>query len=755
MVAVWQVYLASVSSGALLFWVYWFNSSWASRLAALIAGFCWAMLVASQHLQHRLPSNLEGEWLSVQGQIVSLPVIAEHRVQFEFEIQQFEQASSQNFLPLLVQLNLYHQAGKLSLGDKCHFQVKLKRPHGFADPGVVNYERWLFHRGIGATGYLNELTPLQCQPTPWWRHPFGSLRQTLDDHFTAIATLTPQMGFIKALVICQRNQIDLQQWLLLSATGTAHLLAISGLHIGFIAGIMFFCWRWLWRRSSRLCLWIAAPRAAAVAALLAAWFYAGLAGFGLPTQRAVIMITVVMWTWIGRQTIAPLQGFAIALLLVLLCDPLATLSAGFWLSFAAVAAIFYGLSGRIAVSTLPRWQSYWWRWGRIQWVMSVLLLPLSLWFFHQSALLSFVANSFAIPMVGLMVMPLSLLATVMMLFHFTSLSSFIFVIASKILQWVLQGLMLLQQVKIPNLPDLTSGWQLLFMLFSLLQVLAPIGWSSRWLALPLILPVFFHQPPTPAMGDLWLTVLDVGQGLSVLIQTAKHSLVYDTGPKYSPQFDVGRMVLLPVLRQAQIHRVDTLMVSHGDNDHIGGAAALLAAMPVNLIVSSVPEKFKPYQASSCYSGQAWQWDGVTFRVLYPPQQMSYEGNDSSCVLQIRVGKTRILLPGDIEHEAERYLLQHQDPTELRSQIIIAPHHGSKTSSTLAFLQVIKPTQVIYPTGYRNRFNFPNQSVLERYKSLGVVASNTAIDGSVMISLDQNGNLISLNRYRSEHHYLWD
>ncbi len=735
-----------------LFWFAWFKQRRGlSSIAACMAGFVWVMFSAGQHLQHRLPQKLEGKWLTVQGYVVSLPTVTHRRVQFVFRIWQFEKMnlSAETFLPLKVRLSIYGHNKSILLGSTCTFTVKLKRPHGFADPGAFDYERLLFQKSIGATGYVKPHSAIHCHPTPWWQHPFGTIRQNLDQRLTLLSD-SPMLGFIKALVIGQRTQVAMQQWQILRATGTAHLLAISGLHISLIAGLLFFCWSWLWRCSARLCLVLPAPRAAAFAALIAAWGYAGLAGFALPTQRAVIMISILMWTWIGRQTLPASHGLSLALLLVLIWDPLAPLSGGFWLSFVAVGAIFYGVRGRIAIHALPRPQRIWWRWGRVQWVVSLALLPLSVWFFQQSALLAFVANSIAIPVVGMLVVPLSLLSALLVLLHCPG-GQAVFWLATHLLAWVLQVLAWIAAVKLPSLPMLSSLWQLVCVIGGVLLILAPRGLPARWLALPLMLPWFFASQSQP--GGACLSILDIGQGLAVVLRTEHHLLVYDTGPKYSEQFDTGSMVLVPFLKQAGVKQVDTLIISHGDNDHIGGAKALLAALPVKKILTSVPKRLGQ-GSKTCHAGQHWQYDGVEFTMLAPPEKLPYQGNNSSCVLQIKIGASRILLPGDIEKSAERELLKLYARADLQSMLIVAPHHGSKTSSSPDFLSRVKPKWVIYSTGYRNRFHFPHPSVVQRYQQLHAGALNTAVSGAITFEFNAKGQLTKLRRYRQSHQHIW-
>jgi len=461
--------------------------------------------------------------------------------------------------------------------------------------------------------------------------------------------------------------------------------------------------------------------------MLAALFYSALAGFSLATQRAMIMVFVFFISVLLKRRMSVWQGLSVALLIIILLEPLAPLSAGFWLSFVAVGVLLYGLSQRLAQ---PKKLV---QWGRAQYVVTIGLLPLSLWYFHQSPLIGWIANMIAIPWVGMLVLPLLMVAVLI-----GQVSS---VVGGALLKFALTMLdgcwkflsLLASEPSVVWQHSVPSGWWIVLASVGVIILLAPRGFPARYIGLMWLLPIFIVKPPQPNAGELWLTVLDVGQGLAVVVQTQKHTLVYDTGPRYSANFDTGSAVVLPYLRARGINNIDKLIVSHGDNDHRGGAKSILNKFHDAEVMTSVPEKFKKFNVENCYAGQHWEWDGVKFLMIHPDEGASFKGNNTSCVLRIDVGNKSVLLVGDIEKKAEKYLLQHHSG-DLHATIIVAPHHGSKTSSSKKFLEVVLPEYVVYTTGYMNKFHFPSKLVTQRYDHLGAVAFNTADAGGVSFRL---------------------
>jgi competence protein ComEC len=510
--------------------------------------------------------------------------------------------------------------------------------------------------------------------------------------------------------------------------------------------LVFLVVRWLWSLPGVTVLFVPAPLIAAAAALLAALGYAALAGFAVPTQRALVMLAVTLGGVFLRRRTSPSVLLAAALLAVLLVDPLAVISPGFWLSFAAVAVILYALSGADAQD----WKERLIAWGRLQWAIAAGLLPLLLFLFQQVSLSGPFANLVAIPVVELVVIPATLLGVAGSFLLPDSLAVWPFLLAAKALSILWPMLELLARVEgsqwIQHNPPL---WTLGAAIVGVLLLLAPRGIPARWLGLVWLLPMLLLHPALPAPGEARVTLLDVGQGLAVVVQTAGHTLVYDTGARLNARFDAGRAVVVPYLRHTGVTRVDTLIISHGDNDHIGGSMSLLAAMPVTRVLSSVPERLA--NAEACRNGQTWEWDRVRFVILHPQPDSRLAGNNRSCVLRVESRFGQALLPGDIAARAERDLMLRAGQ-QLRADILVVPHHGSNTSSTETFLDTVRPRVALLPVGYRNRYHHPHPMVVARYRERDIVLEDSATAGAITVELGNQG--LQLSRFREAQRRYW-
>ena len=719
-------------------------------LVFLVAGAMWVTLRAGLLLNEQLPAALEGQDLRVAGRIADIPVAGERNLRFAFDVEHAWHNDQPVTLPRRLQLSFYNTHPVLRVGDAWEFTVRLKRPHGYQNPGGFDYEGHLFQQRVRATGYVRERDGQQRLSaegaTVPAAHRLNRFRQSLSER---IKTLLPDNAFaalITAFANGDDDAIPDEQWQVLNRTGTGHLIAISGMNIGLVAGLVFFLTRWLWSLPGVTVLWAPAPLIAAGAALLAALGYAALAGFAIPTQRALVMLAVVLGGVFLHRRSAPSVLLAVALLAVLLVDPLAVMAPGFWLSFAAVAVILYALTGMHAEDWKERLLAF----GRVQWVVALGLLPLLLFLFAQVSLIGPLANLVAIPVVETVVIPATLLGVAGSFFLPDSLAAWPFLLATEAMALLWPLLEMLARVDgmqwTQHHPPL---WTLACALAGVLLLLAPRGFPARWLGAVWLLPMFLVRPPAPAPGELWFTLLDVGQGLSAVLRTHTHTLVYDTGARLNARFDAGRAVVVPFLRHAGVARVDTLIVSHGDNDHIGGSASLLAALPVTRVLSSVPERLPT--AEACASGQAWEWDGVSFTLLHPEPDSLLQGNNRSCVLRVESRYGRVLLPGDIAAKAERELLWRAGE-QLRSGILVVPHHGSKSSSTEAFLDTVQPDVALLPVGYRNRYGHPHPAVAARYRERGIALEDSATAGAITVELGNQG--LPLRRYRETQRRYW-
>lgn len=700
------------------------------RCLFFLLGAGWAVVFAMLALSERIAEPLEGIELPIQGIVAGLPEPDERRVRFDFIV-----TGSSQRLPAKLRLSWYNPDQPVKAGQHWSLTVKLKRPHGSFNPGGFDYERWLFIEGIGATGYVRPYPkPVLLSREPIWRS-VSVRRQNISDRLSLELRNSKNSALIKALTIGDGNSITRNQWEVFRKTGTTHLVVISGSHIGLVAGLVYFLVLKLWARTGMLS-W-SPQKVPAVTAMLAAVFYAGLAGFSVPTQRAVIMLAIVMLAIIRQRNVRPFNTLAIAMFAVLVLEPTAVLSAGFWLSFLAVALIVYSVAGRLGKP------GYLFGLIKLNWVTSAGLSPLLLLFFQQVSLISPLANLCAVPIISFLVVPLSLLAIVLMWVAPLS-AGLLFSVVDAVLQGLWQLLAWLAELPLATVNHAQpSIWALVFAIPGILIMLAPSGMPARWLSLVMFLPLVFTDAKKPEIGEINLTLLDVGQGLSVVVQTANHSLVYDTGAKFSADSDSGQSVLLPYLHRQGVEKIDTLIISHGDNDHIGGAESLLQGLPVEKILTSVPNQLSAYSPLVCAAGQSWRWDAVTFTILSPPQVSFDAENDNSCVLKIESVNGAVLLAGDIEATAESWLVK-TDREKLKAEVLVAPHHGSKTSSSTAFLQAVRPEIILIPAGYRNPFGHPHRDVLARYRDINARWLNSADSGAIQVHLRRNAlNVVAM------------
>jgi competence protein ComEC len=609
----------------------------------------------------------------------------------------------------------------MAAGERWQLTVRLKAPHGGSNPFGFDYELWLWEQGLQATGYVRvgpkDPAPLRLVQTG--QHPVEWARQKVRDRIFAQVADRQQAGLIAALVVGDQNAIDRADWDVFRDTGVAHLMSISGLHVTMFAWLAALVVGWLWRRSGTLCLWVPAPNAALVCGVLLAAAYAAFSGGGLPSQRTVLMLaTVGVLRLSGKQWPWPLV-WLLACAAVVVVDPWALLQAGFWLSFVAVGVLFATDSGAAQAHKKGFI-------GHIssvfseQWVITLALTPLTLLLFGQVSIVGLAANALAIPWVTLVVTPLAMAGVLLpLLWELAAL-------AVSALAWYLKILASLPfaSVTVAQAPL----WAGVAGVVGGLLLAMPWPWRFRFLGFPLVLPVLLWQAPRPVEGQFELMAADIGQGNSVVVRTANHALVYDAGPRFSRDSDAGHRVLVPLLRALDVS-VDRLMISHRDSDHVGGALAVLSQQPQADLMSSV-EDDNAIQAvrkvTRCVAGQHWRWDGIDFDVLHPSAQdyaLPNKSNAMSCVLRISNGSHTALLAGDIE-QAQELRLVAGEGARLRADVLLVPHHGSKTSSSAEFLDAVKPSFALVQSGYRNRYGHPAEPVLVRYaeRKIAVVDS---------------------------------
>ena len=755
--------------------IFW---SVSSLILCFLTGFVYTALYINLLVPVLDLGQMEGKTITVKGFIDSIPTKTTKKQGFEFIIEAREKHGKSgnkqwdHSFSGKVRLSWYSRKIVLENGQKWQMDVRLKKPSGLLNDGGFDYEQWLYQNRILATGYVRQGIQLNDSDAGSVQSILVQSRQNIANRLDSSLIDHPYKGLIKALAIGVRHDLEPEQWNSFLKTGTNHLIAISGLHIGLMSSLVWFFVNALWKANTALNMKIPAYYAASVFALLSAAIYAAMAGFAIPTQRALIMLSVVFAALIFKREFAPSYVLLLALLLVLLIDPLSSLSFGFWLSFTAVAIILFAMTARLSITSSRLIKII--QLGHMQWVIFVGLLPLMILLFHQFSLVSPLANLFAVPLMSLVIVPVTLLATAC-LFVFEPLGMLLF----KLLEWPMELLMFtLHQLSqwsgiMFSIPEV-SWLTILLACVGCVWLIMPGGWKGRWLGVVLLLPALMVQENKIPEGQFQLTVLDVGQGLSVILRTRNHNLLYDTGDKFSEKFNMADMVIIPYVRAKGIGLIDKLVVSHSDRDHAGSISELITQLPIKEVLSGEPEKInrminvktssmsaknyhnpqnKPIHIEQCFKGQQWVWDNVHFKVLSPQKPFTGKiANNHSCVILVTSASNQtILLTGDMEKKIEKQLLKGYP--NLRADVLQVPHHGSKTSSSNKFLEQVKPRIALFSYGYLNRFRHPAEKVVQRYKKLNVKLYNTS-NGAIDISSNLTNNSMSVKQYRIENSRFW-
>lgn len=703
-------------------------------VVAVAAGFAWAWWQADERLGDRLAADLEGRSLEVAGEIGS--VVRRRGAMLQFDLLPRDEG-----LPGRIRLNWYEATEELRPGEIWRLHVRLRRPRGTANPGARDREARLFSRGIGAVGYVIGKRDNGRLDAGEWRAALLAMRTGLAARIDAAVDHHRMSGILTGLTVGVRDAVSPEQWRVFAATGTTHLMAISGLHIGLVAALVLLLVR---AGCTRLpgTTRIDPLRAGLFAGLAAAAGYALLAGFTLPTRRALTMLAVAFIAILARKGTTPFTGLSLSLGVVLLLDPLAPVGAGFWLSFSAVAAILFSMLPLAPRPCRPV------RFLRLQLAVSLGVLPAQVALMGSVSLMAPVVNLVAIPLFGILIIPGALVGV------------------ACLVVWPEAGVLLLQALA--NLLDGLWPWlaaadfgfttlprpgapAATLLAVAVVLLLAPRGVPGRWLGAPLLATILLGGAPRLPHGSFSVAVLDVGQGLSALIRTRDHSLLFDTGASFASGSSMADYVVLPFLRQRGIGRLDTLMLSHPDIDHVGGAAQIAQAYPRAEILASY-EHDLGVARRPCVRGMTWEWDGVPFRVLHPEADDRMNENDRSCVLMVGGVGGRVLLTGDIQAEAEWRLVSRE--ADLRADIVVAPHHGSATSSSRALVEASQAAWVIFAAGYRNRWKFPAAEVVERWRQAGVAMLTTADTGAVEFLVVPGAGALEPRLHRSRGRRYW-
>lgn len=712
---------------------------------ALLFGFGLAGLHAASTLAQQLPHDLEQAQRVLSGRIVDLPQSEPRRTRFRFRVDR-DASQPAALRGRLVQLSWYDDFGAtapgprtaLAAGGRWRMAVKLRAPRSLRNPGGFDSERHALAQRIVATGYVREPgTARALSPSAGvdaWREKVSR----------SIVRQVPQTSsrYVRALALGDTQALEDRDWEVLRANGLTHLIAISGFHVGLVAGFFALFAGVFWRIWPGLARKFPRPQAAGVAALLGALAYAAVAGFALPTLRTALMIAVVVAARLCRRPQHAAEALALAAWALLLVDPLSVLAPGFWLSFVGVAWLLWCLphgSGNVVRDFFSA-----------QGIAALGLLPLTVFLFGQASLAGPLANLIAVPWWSLVVVPLSLLGLGAECLY-EGLGGFFWRLSAQAfdLSWPLFEGLAGSGLAMRWLPE--AAWYALpLALFGALWLLLPRGVPGKPLALLLWLPLLWPQRDLPAPGEAELTMIDVGQGLSVLVRTSNHALLYDMGPAVRDGFDAGERAVLPALHALGVPKLDHAVVSHADNDHAGGLEAVRRSMAVG--DAWAPAGAPLAQTRPCLSGARWRWDGVDFRFLHPPLHFPYLGNEASCVLRIETAHGTALLTGDIGEVIESRLLR-QAPAALRAEVVQVAHHGSRGSSHPAFVAATDARYALLSAGYGNRFRHPNEGVVERWQRAGAHTLSTLEDGALRIRLGADG--ISAQTRRQRLPRLWD
>ncbi|MBA8883039.1 DNA internalization-related competence protein ComEC/Rec2 [Dokdonella fugitiva] len=714
-------------------------------LGWLLLGFAWCAWHAGIALDARLPSELEGRDVLVAGTVDGLPLRRDDATRFVLRIEQARLDGDDLPLRGRVRVAWYDGAPEaLAACDRWQLLLRLKRPRGLVNPGGFDAERQALERGIVAVGYVREAevdrrlgARAAC---------IDRLRESIAAGIASRVTDAHDAALLRAFAIGDTRGLEQGDWEVARANGIPHLIAISGFHVG-VAGLFGVALAWsLWAACPRLGLRMPYPLVRAPAALLAASLYGLLAGGSLPTVRTLAMIAVVAAMRFGRRGGGGPHTLALALLAILAVDPLATLAPGFWLSFVGVAFLMLALGpvrGRLRFLR---------ELGLGQLVMTIALLPLSIAFFGEASLVGALSNLVAVPVISFVIVPLCLLAVIaLLLLPAAAMLPLALAAAVAHVQWWL----LEQAAHWPGahwwLPE-SEPWTAALAIAGALWLFLPRATPARLLGLLLFVPLLWPSRPPPGAGAFEALVIDVGQGLSVLVRTRGHALLFDAGARYPSDFDLGDAAVLPALHALGVDRLDRFVISHGDNDHAGGAATVARAFPAAARASGEPGRLA-IGADACRAGEAWEWDGVRFAMLGPAEAAAdVRGNDRSCVLLVEGRAGRLLLPGDISRRVEGDVAGAAGAGPPLA--IIVPHHGSRSSSSPALLAALHPVIAVVSAGWRNRFHHPAPDVSARYAAIGAVLVNTADAGAVHLAFpaDAPPRIVARERERQWHYW---
>ncbi len=720
------------------------TTTWVVLVLALLLGASYTTLRADWRMSQALPVQWEGRDIELIGIIDELPQADAQGVRFAFAVEQIITPTAT--VPPRIALGWYKATIKelqgeplptIRAGERWQLTARLKRPHGYSNPNGFDVEAWMLENELRATGTVRGDEPNRRLAANAGRpiDYLNQLRDRLRERMRHALTDKRYAGVVIALALGDQRAIAESDWALFNATAVSHLLSISGAHVTLFASWVALAVFAVWRRSPRLVSRMPAQLAAAIVAAGIAVAYAALSGFAVPAQRTCYMLLTAAFALLLRRTLSPWLILSWSLAVVLVIDPWAVLAVGFWFSFMAVAMLMYVTIGRVG-------ERPWWHTLLItQAAVTVGLAPLSIALFQQVSLVGPIANAVAIPLITMVVVPLTLVWLIVPI-------DLLLTIAHQLVAWLAAGLQWLMSLPTPLWSQhMPPWWTVGLALLGTLVLLAPRGWPHRWLGLVWCVPMFAITPLRPLNGDFELTVLDIGQGTAAVVQTANHTMVYDTGPRWTDASDAGSRLIAPYLRASGSSHIHGLIVSHLDIDHSGGAQSLLKGVPVDWMLTSVfaeagivkSANDRDVKTLGCAAGQSWIWDGVRFDVLHPDAENYTEAklktNDRSCVIKVSTRRFSALLTADVEARSEADIIDRYTatPSALKSDVLLMPHHGSLTSSTPDFISAVAPKIALINAGYRNRFGHPREAVLARYSERDIAVMRTDWHGAITLN----------------------
>lgn len=717
-------------------------------LAAFLIGFVFMGIAATIAIGKRLPPDPDRGTLAADFAVIDFPQ------QQNASVRLLVEPLDNTTLPRRIRLSWHEPSILPRIGETWHLRVRLRPPRGFANSGLFDYEGWLFQHGIGATGYVvpssknRELLEHAEQPIP-------KLRGRLAERLLRTLPADEASAVLLALTVGSRHLLGPEQWQQFARTGTSHLMAISGLHIGLAAGGAFVLSQILllpWARRINVRDW------AGSVALCAALGYVLISGLAIPARRAAVMLVLVWGALICRLEARAERILLLTALLTCLMDPLSIFSGSYMLSFAAVLTLVWTAKRSLApVAENMGIAVRMMRGGKRLVVLQVLLLlgllPVAAALFGQVSAAAPAVNTLMLPIFSFLVVPAALLGLVlggalsavgdMLLWIAYYATRAALVVVAEAATWPLAAL-----------KTAALRWHLIpIALLSVTWVMLPPGFLGRAIAWPAALFLVFYKPATPMPSCFNVHVLDVGQGFAALVQTSNSTLLYDAGPRFMSGADTGTLVVVPYLESLGIRELDTLVISHGDLDHSGGSAAVVERFPNSTLAVGELRNAPAKQAELCVAGQRWTWDGVEFRFLQPAAQNRGEGNDSSCVMRVSAGANSVLFTGDIERPVERQLLR--EGLLEGATVAMVPHHGSRTSSGADFVASLRPQLAVVSSGYLNRWGFPKADVVGRWQAVGAEVLNTADSGAITFSLCADGEVTDIGRARLDQRKFWN